>query len=628
MVERIYQLIENISIKYPHKISFRKRNGKALDGRTFSEIKDLIDNTVAGFEALGIEQGKKIALFCDASPNWIIGDMSILSAGCVTVPRGTDVTVEDIIYIINHSEATLAIVQKEKDRKRLESLQDKIPSITKIFILEDENSNLAEGIGTIGEIITLGKDFRSKNPNGLKKRVESVNPEELATLIYTSGTTGAPKGVMLNQKGWITAISHTVERMNLGPEDSAISLLPPWHAFERALEYATISIGLDFVVTDAKVLKEDLALFHPTVFPSVPRIWESLYNGIMAKIAKESPIKQTIFKMAMEIGSEWANQRAKFFGYDFHIEERSILSVISIKIASGITLVLLFPLKLLADLIFAPIHQALGGQLRISVSAGSALPSVVDKFLTSIGLRVLEGYGMTETSAVVSVRNPEFPMPGTLGTPISGYSIKIKDDKGIEIPNSIGKKGTLWIKSDQILKGYYKRPELNKEVFDKDGYFNTGDLMIVNWKGELIFSGRSKDTLVLAGGENIEPLPIEDKLLESPLIDQVLVIGNEKKSLGVIIVPNFEKVKLSISDLNEDTKLWNSDQKVRQLYKSEILNLISQKNGFKSFEQIPGNCFYISHRGFDPDTEMTRTLKVKRNIVCDNFSSEIDKMFK
>jgi long-chain acyl-CoA synthetase len=219
-------------------------------------------------------------------------------------------------------------------------------------------------------------------------------------------------------------------------------------------------------------------------------------------------------------------------------------------------------------------------------------------------------------------------MPGTLGTPISGYTIKIKDDKGIEIPNNVGKKGTLWIKSDQILKGYYKRPELNKEVFDTEGYYNTGDLMVVNWKGELIFSGRSKDTLVLAGGENIEPLPIEDKLLESPLIDQVLVIGNEKKSLGVIIVPNFEKVKSSISDLNEDTKLWNSDQKVRQLYKSEILNLISQKNGFKSFELIPGNCFYISHRGFDPDTEMTRTLKVKRNIVCENFSSEIDKMFK
>jgi long-chain acyl-CoA synthetase len=227
--------------------------------------------------------------------------------------------------------------------------------------------------------------------------------------------------------------------MHLGPEDSAISLLPPWHAFERALEYATISIGLDFVVTDAKVLKEDLALFHPTVFPSVPRIWESLYNGIMAKIAKESPIKQTIFKMAMEIGSEWANQRAKFFGYDFHIEERSVLSVISIKIASGITLVLLFPLKLLADLIFAPIHQALGGQLRISVSAGSALPSVVDKFLTSIGLRVLEGYGMTETSAVVSVRNPEFPMPGTLGTPISGYSIKISSISDLNIRSLLSK---------------------------------------------------------------------------------------------------------------------------------------------------------------------------------------------
>jgi long-chain acyl-CoA synthetase len=279
-------------------------------------------------------------------------------------------------------------------------------------------------------------------------------------------------------------------------------------------------------------------------------------------------------------------------------------------------------------LIFAPIHQALGGQLRISVSAGSALPSVVDKFLTSIGLRVLEGYGMTETSAVVAVRNPEFPMPGTLGTPLTGYQIKLKDDKGIEIPNHIGKKGTLWIKSDQILKGYYKRPELNKEVFDREGFFNTGDLMTVNWKGELIFSGRSKDTLVIAGGENIEPLPIEDKLLESQYIDQVLVVGNERKTLGVIIVPNFEKVKSNLSGIMDDTKTWNSDTKVRSLFKNEIQIQISQKNGFKSFEQIPGNCFHISSRQFDPDTEMTRTLKVKRNIVTDNFSAEIDKMYK
>ena len=628
MVQKIYQLIENTASKYPNKISFRKRKGSTLEGRTFTQIKDLIDNTIAGFVALDIKQGEKIALFCDASPNWIIADMAIQSAGCVTVPRGTDVTIEDICYIINHSESQIAIVQKEKDRKRLKDLLDKIPTLKTIYILEDDDSNLANGEGTLSEIIQKGMELRAKDPSALSKRTNSVDPEEMATLIYTSGTTGAPKGVMLNQKGWLTAISHTVERIKLSSEDSAVSLLPPWHAFERALEYATLSLGIDFVVTDAKVLRDDLALFHPTVFPSVPRIWESLYNGIMAKISKESALKQAIFKFALEVGGEWANQRAKFFGYDHHVEERSALSVISIKLLSGITLIMLFPLKLFADLVFAPIHKALGGSLRVSVSGGSALPSMVDKFLTSIGLRVLEGYGMTETSAVVSIRDPEYPMPGTLGSPIHGYKIKLKDDKGNEISDYIGKKGTLWIKSDQILKGYYKRPELNKEVFDSEGFFNTGDLMTVNWKGELIFSGRSKDTLVLAGGENIEPLPIEDKLLESPYIDQVLVIGNEKKSLGVIIVPNFEKVKQSSTGIPDDTKNWNTDSKVRSIYKNEILSLISQKNGFKSFEQIPGNCFYISHRVFDPDTEMTRTFKVKRNIVNENFSSEIEKMYK
>jgi long-chain acyl-CoA synthetase len=169
---------------------------------------------------------------------------------------------------------------------------------------------------------------------------------------------------------------------------------------------------------------------------------------------------------------------------------------------------------------------------------------------------------------------------------------------------------------------------LTQELFDSEGFFNTGDLMTINWRGQLSFTGRSKDTLVLAGGENVEPLPIEDKLLQSEYIDQIIVVGNEKKTLGAIIVPHYEHVKAAIANLPTDTKEWNSHEPTRSFYKKEISNLISKQNGFKSFEIIPGNCFYLSPRNFDPDTEMTRTMKVKRNIVLENFKQEIEAMFK
>jgi long-chain acyl-CoA synthetase len=627
MIERMYDLLKETAEKFPDKESFKGRKGSLFKGRTFGEIKLITDKIIAGLDFMNVSIGEKIIYFCDSSPNWILADLAIISSGAVSVPRGTDVTSDDIIYIINHSESKMAIVQKEKDRQKLISLSAKIPNLKKIFVLETDTGELATGKDTIGEIIDNGKAILEKDPDVVNNRLSKTNPQELATLIYTSGTTGAPKGVMLNQKGWITAITHTIDRVNLNSSDSGISLLPPWHAFERAIEYASLKLGLDFLITDTKTLKEDLGLFKPTLFPSVPRIWESLYNGIMAKVKKESSLKQSIFNFALSVGQVWAYQKSGLLGYRYSINKPVFISNVFTKIKSAIVLVLLFPAKVFANIVFNPIHRALGGRLRISVSAGSALPTVVDNFLTALGLKVLEGYGMTETSAVVSIRDMTHPTPGTLGTPLHGYQIKLTNEMGHDITKDLGRKGTLWIKSEQILTGYYKRQDLNEDCFDEDGFFNTGDLMTLNYKGELSFTGRSKDTIVLAGGENIEPLPIEDKLLESEYIDQIIVIGQDKKTPSAIIVPNFDRVKMTLTDIPDEYKLWNTNEKIRILFKKEITNLISSKNGFKSFEYIPGNNFYISEKIFDPDTEMTRTLKMKRNVICDHFQKQIESIY-
>ncbi|GBF48561.1 long-chain-fatty-acid--CoA ligase [Leptospira ryugenii] len=337
-------------------------------------------------------------------------------------------------------------------------------------------------------------------------------------------------------------------------------------------------------------------------------------------------MKESLFLFFLSVGKKWAKHLAVVKGYDFQILKPNFFSAFFKKTISLFHLFYLSPFKLLSLKIFSPIHQALGGRIRVCISAGSALPSVVDGFLSAIGMKVLEGYGMTETSAVVSIRSNDKPTGGTVGVPIGGYQIRLKDDKG-NILTAPGEKGTLWIKSDQILKGYYKRPELNQVVFDSEGFFDTGDLMMLSYRNELIFAGRSKDTIALIGGENIEPVPIEDKLLTSPYIDQVMVVGHDKKTLGALIVPHFETIDQKYPNHSGKYKEWNEVKEIRDLFKSEISRIISKENGFKSFEVIPINQFYLVPRQFDPDKEMTRTLKMKRNVISETFKNEIEGLF-
>ncbi len=624
-----YDFLAQAAERWPEKQSFRRRlPDGTLAGRSFGRMKELMDALTAGLIGAGVSIGDRITFLCDISPNWLICDAAIVSAGGVSTPRGTDVTDDDIIYIVSHSESRFALVQKEKDRARLEGLKSRFPKLERIWVIETDSGELAEGPGSVGELIQAGGSALQSNPALVRERVAATDPTALATLIYTSGTTGAPKGVMLSQSGWITGIFHVLGRVDFRETDRAVSLLPPWHAFERGVEYAITICGIDFLVSNIGSLKQDLADFKPTIFPSVPRIWESVYNGILANLKKQPPGKQKLFAFFLSVGASWARLKAIFLGYDLQVERSFFLIALFRRLFALLGLIALAPLKGLAGvLVFGKIHAAVGGKLRVSISGGSALPAVVDRFLQAIGIPVIEGYGMTETSAIISVRELRRPTGGTVGTPIDGYQIRIKNEAGQDVSGIPGQKGTLWVKSDQILMGYYKRPELNEIVFDKDGYFDTGDIMKLTWRGELMFAGRAKDTIALAGGENVEPVPIEDKLIESDFIDQIMVVGDDKKTLGALIVPNFDQVKRVIADAPADAKAWNQHKEIRALYRKEITRLISKETGFKAFESIPGNCFYVVPRAFDLEREMTKTMKMKRPVIKEQFESEINAMF-
>ncbi len=624
-----YDLFKLAAEAKPNLETFKvRRKSGRIEGRTFKEMHELISALAAGLRAGGIQKGDRITLLCDGSPNWIIADAGIIAADAISVPRGTDVTDDDILYIVGHSESRWAIVQQNKDRERLLKFQKELPKLEKIFVLESDDFQLAEGQDSVKQLIASGREMLSQNPKLLENIAAVTNPAEMATIIYTSGTTGAPKGVMLGQSGWLNALDTALSMNVIHEKDTALSLLPPWHAFERAVEYGVVMAQCPFMITGINSLRQDLADFKPTSFPSVPRIWESLYNGIMQKLEKESPAKRALFHFFLDVGAEWAKNEAIFNGYDLQITPKPLPQQLADKAVAGAKLAALLPLKLASGVVFGAIHKALGGNLKKSASGGSALPQVVDRFLGAIGVKVLEGYGMTETSALISLRDIDRAVPGTVGRPFPGYKIRFRNEAGKDVPVQPGAKGTLWVHSNQLLLGYYKRPELNEVVFDKDGFFDTGDVMVMTAGGDLMFAGRSKETLALAGGENIEPVPIEDKLLASEYIDQVMVVGDDKKTLGALIVPNFEKVRSATGLKDLPTEKWNETTAIREIFKKEIHERISNKTGFKNFELIPKNTFYIVPKQFEPGVELTRTYKLRRTVIKEIFAEQIEGMYR
>lgn len=613
--------------RFGEKISFRKRKGAEFRGFSFVDALSIVDRSAAGLLRIGLRRGDRILLICDPSPFWLMMDGAIISAGGVSVPRGTDTTDEEIVHISNHSESRFAIVQNQKTADRIRNLAPKLESLRYLIVMEDENGDPAVGRSSLSLLQQKGDKALAQKPDLIQTVNDLRDPTSLAALIYTSGTTGKPKGVILTEKAFVSAVLNIRKSFYSDSSDRGLSLLPPWHVYERLIEYFSLNNGIDYLITDISSLRDDLREFQPTLFPSVPRIWESVYNGIMGRVSKEPAVKQKIFRFCLSVGSAWAGNKAVFYGYNPAIEKPAWYARFVRGSFSLFALIFLFVPNLLARKVFSNIHAGLGGKLRVSVSGGGALPSYVDRFLTSVGISIIDGFGMTESCGIISVRSEKYPTPGTIGPPISGYEFKIVDEYGNDVSKKPGKKGVLWVRSDQLFSGYYKDPEYSDSQFDDDGYFNTGDIMMTNWRGQLIFSGRAKDTIVLSGGENIEPTPIEERLLESNYIDQVLVTGSDRKSLSTLIVPNIDRVRVDVPDAPESTMNWNSHLGVRSLIKREIARLVSKANGFKSFELIPPNHFCLLAAPFDPDREMTRTLKIKRNVVLQNYSAAVDAMY-
>jgi len=624
--------IKAVALKHPEiPALFSKDANGDFQSISYKEFYEKIKILGTGLHKLGIKRNEHVAIMSDNCKEWIMTDLALLGIGAVDVPRGSDSTAVEMQHIIAHADCELVFTENSTQTEKVLSKKKDLPKMKRIIEFlpgGTVNKKLSEGIEILSfEVLEkISAEAFEKDNKIFETELEKGTEEDLATLIYTSGTTGTPKGVMLQHKSYNFQLDNIYDYIDINPGQIFLSVLPIWHSFERAVEYIMLDRAASIAYSKpiGTIMLLDMTTLKPHWMASVPRIWEGVRAGIYRNIKKEGGAKKVLFTFFVAVGGAWAHLSNMFKGTlpTFHRRSKGLDITISI-----IPLILLTPFKLLGDvLVFSKIKAKLGGRFIAGISGGGALPSYVDSFFQAVGISLLEGYGLTETGPILAVRKQHHPVGNTVGPLFPDIECRIiAKDGSLKGP---GEKGTLYIKSIQNMLGYYKRQEATDDVL-KDGWLDTGDICVITHNNEISIIGRSKETIVLMGGENIEPVPIEDKINASEAILQNMIVGQDKKFLAALIVPNVklleEKAKeLGISYIAPEDLL--VDPEIQEYIHNEIQAQVNTKSGFKNFECVFR--FKLMEKPFEVGRELTQTLKLRRNVINDLYSKEIKELFK
>jgi long-chain acyl-CoA synthetase len=625
------QVYSNAALRYDGLPGFcRKDKSGVFVPLSFRETYERGLDLATSLITLGVEAREHVGLLADNRLEWILSDYAILLAGAADVPRGTDITDAELIYILTHSDARFVFVENNAMLARVQHCRPQLPHLRGIIVMASEDIPAAEGVHRLDQLITEGARKRQAGDRSAQERASAVLPEDLCTIIYTSGTTGTPKGVQLTHANMCSQIENLP--LALRPGDRALSILPVWHSYERAFEMLSISRGVGTYYTSLRGLAEDLKVVRPTVMASAPRLWENLYLKILSNVKSAPPIRQRLFHLAYAVTRNVKRAERFFKGQQLDEHGRGLFQNLNLAFKHALLwLASIVPAKLLDGIVLKKLRAVVGGEFRGTISGGGALQPHVDEFFNFIGIPVLEGYGMTETSPVLAVRTWKNLVIGTVGELYPHTEVRIIDLQNGEIlyPDSRrpgggrGMRGEIHVKGPQVMRGYYKDPEGTARVL-RDGWMNTGDIGMVTYNGCLKILGRSKDTIVLLNGENIEPVPIEARLVESPFIDQCMVVGQDQKALAALIVPSFEHFRQAGFTESTAAEL-AANPKTGHLIDEDIRNLINHSNGFKAFERI--TAWRLVPKPFEVGDEMTNTFKLKRHVITDRYAHLIAEMF-
>ena len=639
MEQTIPKLMRKAAQMYPeYTAQYSRTKTGEYEERNFHDMFQFAMDFAGGLAELGVVRGEKIGLISDNRREWESADVGLLSLGAIDCPRGCDASENDLAYILSFAEVQKCIVENAAQVRKLLRIKDKVPSLKMIISFDPVDQSEIEQCAAeeidfhqFYDVTENGHEWRIAHPDYVETELDKGQWNELATIIFTSGTTGTPKGVMLSHGNIITQLDEVCERIFLNPGDRAVCCLPVWHVFQRAVEYVIFSQGGGIVYSKpvGSILLADIANTNPVLLPAVPRVFEAVYDGIWRKMRKTGGLTFALFQFFVNESLLWCaidrklRRREARFGNDYLGFWWPVLVL---------PWLLLYPPKLLGKwLVFSKIKKMLGSNFRAGIAGGGAYPAKIDKFFWAVGINVVEGYGLTETSPIVAVRPIVEPVMRTIGTPVRGVNVRIVDDDGIILGKC--KKGSLQVKGGTVMQGYYKREDLTAKVMTADGWLDTGDLAILTVDGEIQLRGRKKDTIVLLGGENIEPLPIEQKICTSRYIDAAVVLGTNEKGedqryLVSLILTNkeeIEKIARDNSIIYDTYENLVKNEVVVKMISKEISELVSTKNGFKAFEKI--NKFEIITKPFEVGVELSAKQEVMRYRIAEIYKTLISKMY-
>ena len=611
-INHVDQIWEYLKTQFGNTLAVNDLRGKNKEKYTYCQLADLITKASISFKNYGLVKGDVVTIISENSPRWLIADQGLMRLGAINAVRGINAPSLELEYIIEHSKSVGLIVQSKDIWLKLNKKDELKKKLKFIINLEDEKF----------ENLTNWREFIKAGENGYRGDIlfekENPNFNDVATILYTSGTTGKPKGVPLTHSNFLHQIINLAYIADPKPGTPVLSVLPIWHSYERSAEYFFFSCGCSQFYTNPKFLKDDIKQVKPVVMATVPRLWEAIHDGFFLALKKMPPKKRMLIKSLIRNSSIFKRNLRK-------IRNLEVNQVIFIeKIPLIISVFMRFFVHKFSSIFLWPsiLKQLCGERLKFPINGGGALPEHVDLFFESLGIDVLVGYGLTETSPVLTCRRRELNVRGSSGMPLAYTEIKITNEKKDKILKfrEIGK---IIVKGPQVMKGYLNNDLATKDVLTKDGWFDTGDLGFLIPNGSLVITGRAKDTIVLLSGENIEPNPLETEILSSEFVNQVQLVGQDKKCLTALVVPNIELVEKKFFE--KDLSKFNLNKDILLFFKLQINNLLKNRLGARSEEQIL-DCYFVDAFTLENGL-LTQTLKQKRREIEKLYSSKIEEMY-
>jgi long-chain acyl-CoA synthetase len=590
----INQMLQNTIQQYGAKAALSCKIDGAYQDISYAELANQVKYFCLGLIELGIRKGDRVALLSENRPEWAITDLAILAVGGVTVPPFSTLTSPQIEYIVRDSGAKLICVSSEKQVQKVKAFDNMPTNLQQVIIFDSIERETDDSVLTFDQVCKLGKKVENGDQVYQQAR-DAVEPDDLASIIYTSGTMGDPKGAMLTHNNFMSNARACNEIVSFTHEEVFLSFLPLAHVFERmGGHYLPLGCGATVAYAESPfTVARNMTEVRPTVMMSVPRLYEMMHDKIIRSVKEGSPTKQKIFYWSVGVG-EQVSQAVQ--------QKRKPSPILSLKAS------------LANILVFKKLQGATGGRLRFFVSGGAPLPKSIAEFFHAAGLLILEGYGLTETSPVISVNRPDQWKFGAVGPVIPDVEVKIVED------------GEILTRGPHVMQGYFNKPEDTREVIDADGWFHTGDIGELDADGFLKITDRKKNLIVLSNGKNVAPQPIENQLKQSQYINEIMLIGDQRKSITALIVPNFD----AIQEYARESQLETEDvaglirtKEIQQLIRHEI-NQYS--TSFADFERV--KMFTLLEREFTQEAgEVTPTLKLKRRVIVQKYKDLIEAMY-